>query len=127
MYKLSVVGIERPSPVQAHCIPAILSGKHIFAEAPTGSGKTMCYLLPIIEKIREDPYGVFALIVVPTRELVHQVTQQIDALGAGQLKITHASVMGRMDYQQQSIDLNRKPHIVTSTPGRYIYILYFVF
>ncbi len=70
-----------PSPVQHYCIPQILNGKDVIACAKTGSGKTAAFALPIIQKLSEDPYGVFALVLTPTRELAYQIADQFRIIG----------------------------------------------
>ena len=72
MYNFS--GIKKPTPIQENCIPAILDGKDCVGCAKTGSGKTLAFALPIVQKLSEDPYGIFALILTPTRELAFQVS-----------------------------------------------------
>lgn len=67
------VGLTSPTSIQKTCIPKILSGLDCIGCAKTGSGKTLTFALPILQKLCEDPYGIFALIVTPTRELAFQV------------------------------------------------------
>jgi len=62
-----------PTPIQENCIPRILEGEDCIGCAKTGSGKTLAFALPILQKLSEDPYGIFALILTPTRELAFQV------------------------------------------------------
>lgn len=64
---LSGLSIFKPTQVQAACIPAILKGLDVSAAARTGSGKTAAFALPILKKLSEDPFGVYALILTPTR------------------------------------------------------------
>lgn len=65
------LGMRDPTPVQSHCIPKILAGCDVLGLAQTGSGKTAAFALPILHRLAEDPYGVFALVITPTR-CVHQ-------------------------------------------------------
>ncbi|KAL0443134.1 UNVERIFIED_CONTAM: DEAD-box ATP-dependent RNA helicase 36 [Sesamum latifolium] len=74
--------MKRPTPVQHHCIPKILSGQDVMGLAQTGSGKTAAFALPILHRLAEDPFGVFALVVTPTRELAYQLAEQFRALGS---------------------------------------------
>ena len=67
------IDILRPTPVQFACIPPALAGRDIIGGAKTGSGKTMAFVLPILNKLSDDPYGIFALVLTPTRELAFQV------------------------------------------------------
>ena len=62
-----LVGFKNPTPIQNSCIPRILKGEDIIGCAKTGSGKTAAFALPIIQKLSEDPFGIFALILTPTR------------------------------------------------------------
>src|SRR5438309_1678957 len=74
-------GLKSPSPVQAACIPHVLEGEDILACAKTGSGKTGAFALPILQKICEEPYGISALVLTPTRELAFQIAEQFKVLG----------------------------------------------
>ena len=65
--------MERATKIQKLAIPKILKGNDIIARAKTGSGKTAAFALPILAHLSEDPYGIFALILTPTRELACQV------------------------------------------------------
>lgn len=65
--------MKKPTPIQQQCIPRILAGDNCIGCAKTGSGKTLAFALPILQKLCEDPYGIFALILTPTRELAFQV------------------------------------------------------
>lgn len=68
-----VTGVKQPTAIQANCIPEILAGKDCIGAAKTGSGKTLAFALPILQRLYDDPYGIFALILTPTRELAFQV------------------------------------------------------
>jgi len=70
---LFVLGLKKPTPIQQNCIPRILVGEDCIGCAKTGSGKTLAFVLPILQKLCEDPYGIFALVLTPTRELAFQV------------------------------------------------------
>jgi ATP-dependent RNA helicase DDX49/DBP8 len=64
---LKNMSIKRPTPVQAGCIPALLAGRDCIGNAKTGSGKTVSFAVPILQKLVVDPYGIFALVLTPTR------------------------------------------------------------
>jgi len=64
---LKAMSITSPSEIQTKCIPKILAGKDVIGGAKTGSGKTAAFALPILQKLSEDPYGVFAVVLTPTR------------------------------------------------------------
>ena len=63
----ALLGYKNPTPIQYHCIPRILNGQDVIGCAKTGSGKTAAFALPIIQKLSEDPFGIFALVLTPTR------------------------------------------------------------
>uniref|UniRef100_A0A7N8X0L6 RNA helicase n=1 Tax=Mastacembelus armatus TaxID=205130 RepID=A0A7N8X0L6_9TELE len=75
------LGINRPTPVQENCLPAILEGRDCMGCAKTGSGKTAAFVLPVLQKLSEDPYGIFCLVLSPTRELAYQIAEQFRVLG----------------------------------------------
>ncbi len=70
---LTKIKITTPTEIQARCIPEILQHKNVVGCAYTGSGKTLAFALPIIQDLAKDPYGIFALVLTPTRELAFQV------------------------------------------------------
>ncbi|KAJ6852379.1 DEAD-box ATP-dependent RNA helicase 36 [Iris pallida] len=111
------LGIRTPTPVQSHCIPRILAGDDVLGLAQTGSGKTAAFALPILHRLSEDPFGVFALVITPTRELAVQIIEQFRALGAP-LSVRVALVVGGMAMGAQAKALLQRPHVVVATPGR---------
>ncbi|KAF6264188.1 DEAD-domain-containing protein [Scenedesmus sp. NREL 46B-D3] len=114
---LQSLGIRRPTQVQAGCIPAILAGKDVIGTAQTGSGKTAAFALPILQHLARDPYGIFALVLTPTRELAMQLADQFRAFGAG-MSLKDTVIIGGVEQQQQAQALARRPHVVVATPGR---------
>lgn len=94
-----------------------MQGRDIIGTAYTGSGKTAAFALPILQRLAKDPYGVYALVMTPTRELAYQISDQFRALGAG-MSLRQAVVIGGLDMQQQARELAKRPHIVIATPGR---------
>ncbi|NXN92669.1 DDX49 helicase, partial [Rhinopomastus cyanomelas] len=111
------VGLSRPTPVQSACIPAILQGRDCLGCAKTGSGKTAAFVLPVLQVLSEDPYGIFCLVLTPTRELAYQIAQQFRVLGKP-LGLKDCVVVGGLDMVAQALELSRKPHVVIATPGR---------
>lgn len=113
------LGFARPTPVQRTLIPFLLRNQtsHVLALASTGSGKTAAFLLPILHHLADDPYGIFCVVVTPTRELAKQIHQQVLALGSA-YKIQSALVVGGLDSVQQSLALDQRPHVCVATPGR---------
>uniref|UniRef100_A0A671V5T2 RNA helicase n=1 Tax=Sparus aurata TaxID=8175 RepID=A0A671V5T2_SPAAU len=75
------LGINKPTPVQENCMPAILRGQDCMGCAKTGSGKTAAFVLPVLQKLSEDPYGIFCLVLTPTRSLAYQIAEQFRVLG----------------------------------------------
>ena len=74
--QLDKIGISTPTAVQSACIPKILKGEDCVGVAKTGSGKTLTFALPILTDLSQDPYGIFALVLTPTRELAYQIADQ---------------------------------------------------
>ncbi|KAK3097779.1 hypothetical protein FSP39_013126 [Pinctada imbricata] len=113
----SVMGLSRPTEIQVNCVSPILRGEDCIGCAKTGSGKTAAFALPILQKLSEDPYGIFALVLTPTRELAFQIAEQFNVLGKP-INVRVTVITGGLDMMKQGLDLNVKPHIVISTPGR---------
>nr|XP_020636636.1 probable ATP-dependent RNA helicase DDX49 [Pogona vitticeps] len=111
------VGLRKPTPVQEACIPPALQGRDCMGCAKTGSGKTAAFVLPILQKLSEDPYGIFCLVLTPTRELAYQIAEQFRVLGKP-LGLKDCIIVGGMDMVSQALELSRKPHVVIATPGR---------
>ncbi|KAJ7982055.1 DEAD-box ATP-dependent RNA helicase [Quillaja saponaria] len=111
------LGMPGPTPVQAHCIPKILDGRDVIGIAQTGSGKTAAFALPILHRLAQDPFGVFALVMTPNRELAYQLHDQFRALGSC-LNLRSTVVVGGMDMMNQAKSLMTRPHVVITTPGR---------
>lgn len=114
-------------------------GRDCVGNAKTGSGKTIAFALPILQKLSVDPYGIYALILTPTRylhsqgrygvtptnmhffcrELAFQISEQFAVVGAP-LNIQTSVVVGGMDMIAQAIELASRPHVVVATPGRIV-------
>jgi ATP-dependent RNA helicase DeaD len=116
---IELMGFMAPTPVQAEAIPALRSGRDLFAQAQTGTGKTAAFAIPIIERIDPNEKRPQALVVVPTRELCVQVTREFGAIG--KFRRTHeVAIYGGVPYGPQERALNRGAAIVVGTPGRLI-------
>ena len=111
------MGLTRPTDVQWHCVPEVLGGRDVMASAETGSGKTAAFALPILQKLAANPFGVFAVVLTPTRELAFQIEEQFSALGAS-IGLRQAVVVGGLDMMRQATALCQRPHVVVATPGR---------
>ena len=116
--RLSSARFSTPTPVQAAAIPHALEGKDVLATAQTGTGKTLAFLIPVLEKLlkRTSP-GISALVLVPTRELAMQVVDQYNALRGKQLSPA-ALVVGGLSETQQLHAIRKGPGLVVATPGR---------
>lgn len=110
-------GITEPTPVQEQAIPEILKGNDVIAQAQTGTGKTLGFMLPIMEDINENQAFIQALIITPTRELAIQVTNEAKKLNSFK-DVNILSVYGGQDIVKQLKKLKRGVHIVVGTPGR---------
>ncbi|MDM5239274.1 RNA helicase [Bacillus cereus] len=111
-------GITEATPIQEKAIPVIMSGKDIIGQAKTGTGKTLAFVLPILEKIDPESSDVQALIVAPTRELALQITAEIKKMLVQREDINVLAIYGGQDVAQQLRKLKGNTHIVVATPGR---------
>jgi len=111
-------GYTISTPVQAGCIPPMLAGKDVIAKAPTGTGKTMAFGLPIIERMDRESEAVQALILAPTRELAMQITQELREVAVYHEGLRVVCLYGGEPIGKQINALKRKPQIVVATPGR---------
>ncbi len=116
--RLLQAGFLTPTPVQAGTIPHALGGNDVLATAQTGTGKTLAFLIPVLEQLlREKATGVTALVLVPTRELAMQVASQYDSLRGRQLSPA-AVVVGGLAEGPQLAAVRRGARLVVATPGR---------
>ena len=116
--KLNHYGVVKPTPIQEQAIPFVMENKDVIAQAQTGTGKTLAFVLPILEKIDLTAEHVQALIVTPTRELALQITAEIEKLIHDQDGIDVLAVYGGQDVEKQLKKLKKKVQIVVGTPGR---------
>lgn len=110
-------GIKTPTPIQEEAIEIIKNGQDVIAEAGTGTGKTLAFLLPIFEKINPKSNDIQALILTPTRELALQITNEADKLNTDE-KINILACYGGKDINSQLKKLNKNIHLIVATPGR---------
>jgi superfamily II DNA/RNA helicase len=115
---LAAKGIVEPFPIQTQTIPLALTGQDIIGQAKTGTGKTFGFGLPLIQALGFDPEpGVQALVVVPTRELCVQVTEDL-VVAASNRPTKIVSIYGGKAYEGQIEQLKAGAQIVVGTPGR---------
>lgn len=115
---LEKLNYKAPTEIQAQCIPHALQGKDIIGLASTGSGKTAAFALPILQKLWDNPQGLFACVLAPTRELAVQISAQFEALGVGMGVRCAVIIGGAEDRVTQAITLAKRPYIIVATPGR---------
>jgi len=114
---LAKYGIIKPSPIQKEAIPAALEGRDLFGQSQTGTGKTLAYLLPILERIDASNKDLQAVVLAPTRELGVQIAAEIEKYGAPE-GIRGLALIGGAAINRQIDRLKQHPHIVVGTPGR---------
>lgn len=114
---LNKQGIKVATPVQEKAIPAIFKGRDVIAKSQTGTGKTLAYLLPLVQRIQTERDEVQALILTPTRELSKQVFDVLKSL-ASIRGVDAADVIGGRTIENQIQKLKRNPHVIIGTPGR---------
>lgn len=114
---LRALGYERLTNIQQLVIPAMLAGKNVAAKAPTGSGKTAAFAIPVCESIKWEENAPQALILEPTRELSVQVRDEVFHIGRKK-RLKVPAVFGGFPIDKQIQTLRQKSHIVVGTPGR---------
>ena len=112
-------GITTPTSIQEECIPLIKDYKDVIAQAQTGTGKTLAFLLPLFENISPDVFATQALIITPTRELALQITEEANQLANGKAINVLAAYGGR-NIGSQLNKLKGTIHLIIATPGRLI-------
>jgi len=116
--KLAAAQFKTLTPIQEQAIPPALAGKDVIGTAQTGTGKTLAFLLPLIEMLRREPAGqVNALVLLPTRELAMQVHEQYEQLRSDR-KAKAALVIGGVSEKAQIQSLRAGCRLIIATPGR---------
>ncbi len=112
------VGYEIPTPIQSQTIPPLVEGSDLLGHAPTGTGKTAAFALPILARMDLNAKGVQALILAPTRELAIQVAEALSKYASHMKNLRVLPIYGGQDYTGQIRQLNRGVNVVVGTPGR---------
>lgn len=115
---ITTLGYEQPTPVQQECIPLLLSGVDVLAQAQTGTGKTAAFALPILTKINLKLPKTQALVLAPTRELAIQVAEAFHSYAKKTPGFHVLPIYGGQEYGRQIKALKRGAHVVVGTPGR---------
>ncbi len=110
-------GIREATPVQERAIPAARAGRDVIVQAQTGTGKTLAYLLPLVERIKPQAEVAQALVLAPTRELALQIAK-VAALVGEAAGVTSLVLYGGQDIERQKQKLRRHPQLIIGTPGR---------
>jgi superfamily II DNA/RNA helicase len=119
---INYLSYKEPTIVQKYIIPQILNNKSVIAVSKTGTGKTASFCLPILSELSKDPYGLYSIILEPTRELVLQVEEKLKLFSTG-FNLRMCSIIGGEDYTTQLKGLDKIPHIIIATPGRLVTFL----
>ncbi|MEQ9104470.1 MAG: DEAD/DEAH box helicase [Rhodothermales bacterium] len=112
------VGYETPSPIQAKAIPPLLEGKDLFGRAPTGTGKTAAFALPLLSRIDLKSQTIQLMVLTPTRELAIQVAEALQRYASGLGGLHVLPVYGGQAYGGQIRQLKRGVQAIVGTPGR---------
>ncbi len=113
------LGFSIPTPIQEEAIPHALNGRDIIGQAQTGTGKTLAFGIPIVEKVDPLEREVQAIVLTPTRELAVQVAKELGKVGKHK-RIAVLPVYGGQPIEKQLSQLRKGVHIVVGTPGRVI-------
>jgi len=118
-------GYTTPTAIQAEVIPQVLAGRDVLACAPTGTGKTAAFVLPMLEALAtSDQRGpIRALVLTPTRELAAQIAERVSVYGRHQ-GVRYAVVYGGVGQRGQEMALRRSPEILVATPGRLLDLMH---
>ena len=112
------MGFTEMTEVQEKAIPVMMAGKDVIAKAPTGTGKTCAFGIPIIERINPESNKPQAVILAPTRELAQQIAEELTELAHFLPKVRIVCVYGGANIQRQAEKLKKGCQIVVATPGR---------
>ncbi|MGN0027823.1 MAG: DEAD/DEAH box helicase [Clostridium sp.] len=121
---LNIIGIEEPTEIQKEVIPVALDGENLIGQSETGTGKTLAYLLPTLEKIDISKKEMQCIILAPTHELAIQINNTINELKqVASLDITSTALIGSANIKRQIESLKAKPHIIVGSAGRILELI----
>ena len=110
-------GIKEPTPIQEQSIPVVFKGNDVIAKAQTGTGKTLAFLLPVLQRVHTDVHQEQVLIIAPTRELIKQISDEAKEIGSI-LNVDILPLIGGKTIEAQLQQLGRRPQVILGTPGR---------
>lgn len=118
------MGFAKPTAIQEQAIPKILAGTNLVGQAPTGTGKTMAYLLPLVEQVNPELPAVQSVVLAPTYELAMQIADELTKLiTAGGLPVRSQALIGGANIARQIDKLKKKPQIVVGSAGRMLELM----
>jgi ATP-dependent RNA helicase DeaD len=117
-------GFAHPTPIQALAVPPLMDWKDIIAKAPTGSGKTFAFGIPVLVHTDTESSDIQTMILGPTRELVLQICDELSLLAKFRPGIRITSLYGGQPIERQIAALKKKPQIIVATPGRLLDLLH---
>ena len=115
-------GFEEPTEIQKMVVPKVLTGEDLIAISPTGTGKTLAYLLPGLHKLDPEKKDLQALVLAPSHELVMQIFNEVQKWTAGS-KINSTALIGGVNVKKQLENLRSHPQIIVATTGRLLEII----
>ncbi len=118
MRALVSMGFSQATPIQRQAIPPLLEGRDVIAKAPTGTGKTCSFGIPLLECFRPDCHDIQGVVICPTRELCIQIAEDLKVLAGFMPEVHIVALYGGQSMQRQITALKKEPHIVVATPGR---------
>lgn len=115
-------GFQAPTSIQNTSIPIIIDGRDVIGESPTGTGKTLAYLVPLLNNIDPNLQSLQAVVLASSQELVMQVYQEYQKWSEGS-GIRGTSIIGGANLKRQLEKLKKRPHVIFATPGRLLELI----